>query len=28
LCSNNYCWTAENTLSDTSAQTSMLWDPS
>jgi hypothetical protein len=24
LCSNNYCWTAENTLSDTSAQTSML----
>lgn len=28
LCSNNYCWTAEKTLSDTSAQTSMLCDPS
>jgi hypothetical protein len=24
LCSNNYCITAEKTLSDTSAQTSML----
>jgi hypothetical protein len=28
LCSNNYAMTAEKTLSDTSAQTSMLWDPS
>lgn len=28
LCSNNYCITAEKTLSDTSAHTSILWVPS